>query len=73
MKKIYIVLNNHYEKEPAFAIDTKEDAIALATNLYGEENADRMIAEIPYIEEVSVTWGSTGIEVAGLNVKEVPC
>jgi len=57
MKKIYIVLNNRYEKKPAFAVDTKKDAIALATNLYGEENADSMIAETPYIDSVFYHMG----------------
>ena len=73
MKKIYIVMNSSYAKSPAFAIDKKEDAISLATNLYGEENADSMVAEIPYIEAVSVTWNEKGVAVAGHNVKEVLC
>lgn len=73
MKKIYIVMNNRYEKEPAFAINAKEDAIAIAANLYGEEKAERMVIEIPYIESVSVTWDDKGVTIGGQSVREVPC
>ena len=74
MKKIYIVMDNSYDPDPAFAVDKKEDAMALAECIYvTEEQAEKMVIEIPYIESVSVTEGDKVVTIGGQHVEEVPC
>ena len=51
MKKVFIVFDGDaYHQSPAFATETKDDALTLSAALYGDDKAEQNVAELPLVE-----------------------
>lgn len=51
MKKVFIVFDSDtYNPSPAFATETKDDAITLSAALYGDDKAGQKVVELPLVE-----------------------
>ena len=51
MKKVFMVFDGDaYHPSPAFATETKDDALTLSAALYGEDKSEQNVAELPLVE-----------------------
>ena len=51
MKKVFMVFDGDaYHPSPAFATETKDDALTLSAALYGYDRAGQKVVELPLVE-----------------------
>lgn len=63
MKKVFMVFDGDaYHPSPAFATETRDDALTLSAALYGEDKSEQNVAEFPLVE------GKEGLNFYGPKV-----